>query len=401
MTSRSGITLRSATPADVDELLLLLNASFGSWSEPGEDVREFEVFPVEDSVVALDGDRIVGHSSWRTQTVTVPGERPIEVSTIANAAVAPTHRRRGILRAMYVDLHRRAEAARLPLTMFTASQGAIYGRFGYGPAVTEHRVEIDRRLAAFRPDAPDTGGAELASIPAARRAVPAIYDRWRRLVPGAQQRPDASWQARFDDYPLGRRGGSGLFALLHDDGYALYRYHRRDTGSAIEVVELRAVTPEAHAALWRTLLATELFDRIEATLPPDDQLPYLLTDPRRVRVVDRRDALWLRVMDVPAALTARTYLADLDLVVAVTDPFREAGGTFALRVRDGRADCEPTTHPADIELGIDVLGSLYFGAHRARGYAAAQRLHAKNAAAVHSLDAAFAVERDAELGWFF
>ncbi|MQY19293.1 GNAT family N-acetyltransferase [Nocardia macrotermitis] len=401
MTETSGITLRSGSAADAEVIRLLGDIGFGIATDRAEAERTHSVFAPENGIVAHEGDRIVGYAATYTQTLTVPGGHPVEVSSIANVVVAPTHRRRGILRAMYTEQHRRTEELGLPLTIFTASQGGIYGRFGYGPSITEQHIGFDRRFAQFHSGTPDPGGVELTATTAARGVVPAIYDRWRRVQPGAQLRPEPAWDAVFADLPRYRGGGTELFAFTHPDGYALYRYHRRGSGSAIEVVELRAVTPDAHAALWRALSALELFDRVEAVIAPDDPLPHLFTDPRLVRTTGLRDALWTRLMDVPAALTARSYQADLDIVVAVDDPFRGAGGTFALRVRDGHAECAPTTRAADVELGIDVLGSVYLGAHRIRRMAAAHHIRAKGPAVLRALDLAFQSDRDPVLGWAF
>ncbi|MFF0493062.1 GNAT family N-acetyltransferase [Nocardia sp. NPDC003482] len=399
MSLPAGITLRTATTADEPALRLLLANAFGGEPQVEPELAEQRrrLFRTEDAIVAVDGDRIVGHTGYRTMTVTVPGERTVDACGVAAVAVAPTHRRRGILRAMYAEQHRRTERAGLPLTIFTASEGGIYGRFGYGPAVVENRVSIDRRFAEFRSGAPDPGGVRLVALDEAVPRLPGIYDRWRRRTPGAQVRPEAAWRVRL--LSLGREGG--VYVLLHPDGYALYRFRRPDDRLHAEVLELRAVTDEAHAALWRALLGLDLVTVVEAVVATDDPLPYLLTDPRLVRTVGRSDGLWTRLMDVPAALSARTYQGDLDVVLAVDDPFRDAGGAFALRARDGTAECEPTTRPADAELGIDVLGSLYLGAHRARPFAAANRLHAKDSEVLRALDTAFGSDREAVLGWFF
>lgn len=400
MAIASDITLRTPTEADLAATGALLINAFGGPPEP-EMERAFteqspRLFPLERRIVAVAGDRIVGHTQDTTMTLTVPGGRTVPANGVAGVAVAPTHRRRGILRAMYTEMHRRAEAAGLPLTIFTASEGTIYGRFGYGPAVIENRVSIDRRFAEFRPTTPDPGGVELTPMND-DVAVTRLYDRWRRLTPGAQEQPDPAWQLKLARFGAAR----GLFALVHADGYALYRHERSEAGLGVDVLELRAVTTEAHAALWRVLLGLDLVRTVEATLGTDDPLPYLLTDPRLVRTTGRWDGLWLRVMDVPAALSAREYSADLSLVLQVHDPFGAAGGTFALRVRDGVAACEPAAGAPDVELGIDVLGSMYLGAHPARAFAAANRLRAKDSGHVHALDAAFAADRAAELGWFF
>nr|WP_228538905.1 GNAT family N-acetyltransferase [Nocardia sp. XZ_19_385] len=401
MTMGSEVTIRSAEPADEDAARLLHATAFTMHSDPEYRERSARLFAPADDIVAVEGDRVVGRTKARTMTLTVPGERTVPATGIAGVAVAPTHRRRGILRAMYTEQHRRTEAAGLPLTIFTASQAGIYGRFGYGPAIRESRVTIDRRFAEFLSTAPDPGGVDLSELPVAGTRIKEIYDRWRRLTPGAQVRPDASWEIRFSDPEAWRGGGTALFVLLHPDGYVLYRYHHRDAGTAVEIVEMRTVTTDAHAALWRALFGLELVTHIEAFLPDHDPLPYLLTDLRLVRTEGRHDTLWLRLMDVPAALTARAYRADLDVVLAVRDPFREAGGTFALTVRDGHAECAPTTRAPDIELGIDVLGSLYLGAYPARVYAAANRLQAKDSRHVYDLEHAFSAEREAELGWHF
>lgn len=401
MTLPNGITIRSATPADDAAITLVADTSFGMRLPEAFRNPANRVFAVEDAIVALDGERIVGATKAARMTLTVPGERTVEACGIAGVVVAPTHRRRGILRAMYTEQHRRTEAEGVPLTIFTASQGTIYGRFGYGPTIRENAVRIDRRFAEFRPTAPDPGGVVLATLAEVTDQVQAVYDRWRRRVPGAQARPETSWKMLFADPAEYRGGGTDLFALLHPDGYALYRYTRSQDVNVAEVVDMRAVTTDAHAALWRVLAGLELVTHIDAVLSDNDPLPYLLTDIRLVGTTARYDALWLRLMDIPAALTARSYQRDLEVVLAVTDPFRDAGGSFALTVRDGIAECTPTNRPADLELGIDVLAGMYLGAYPARVFAEANRLQAKDSATVRAFGDAFAAERDAVLGWFF
>ncbi|WP_054816484.1 GNAT family N-acetyltransferase [Nocardia arizonensis] len=401
MTLVPGITIRTATDDDAAAIELLLSVCFGfGYEPPGTDPRE-PVFPPGGALVAVDGARVVGHCNSMTMTVTVPGGRPVSACGIAAVGVAPSHRRRGILRALYTEQHRRVEDARLPLTIFTASRATIYGRFGYGAVTSMNHVTVDRRFAEFRTGAPDPGGATIAVPGDVADRIEEIYDRWRRITPGAQVRPPTSWAQLFYDHPNWRDGGSSHLALLHADGYALYRYVTRGHEKHVRVTEFRAVTDDAHAALWRCLLGLDLVTEIEAELPDNDPLPYLLTDSRLVRTVGRTDGCWLRLMDVPAALAARTYARDLELVLGVTDPFREAGGRFALTVRDGVADCAPTTREPDVELGIDVLGSLYLGAHRAEPFAAARRLRAATPELVRAVTEAFGAVRDAQLGWFF
>ncbi|MGW4367311.1 GNAT family N-acetyltransferase [Nocardia takedensis] len=400
MTLPPGITLRTAADQDAAGIGLLLATSFAFGYEPPDPAAPAPVFPKGGALVALDGDRVVGHTNSMTMELTVPGGRTATVCGISGVGVAPTHRRRGILRAMYAEQHRRIEDQGLPLTIFTASRATIYGRFGYGPTIRHNAVTVDRRFAEFLPQAPDPGGVAVVAPAEHRAEIAEVYERWRLLTPGAQARPETGWAQLFRDEERWRGGGSAQMALLHADGYALYRFHSQDRHNDLRVTEFRAVTAEAHAALWRTLLGFDIVTEIRTELSDHDALPHLLTDSRLVRTRDRGDSLWLRIMDVPAALTARTYSRDLDLVLEVTDPFREAGGVFALRVRDGVAECAPTTRAADVTLGIDVLGSLYLGAYPAEPFAAAGRLRA-DPAATRALTEAFAHPREAELGWFF
>jgi predicted acetyltransferase len=191
--------------------------------------------------------------------------------------------------------------------------------------------------------------------------------------------------------------------LLHPDGYVLYRL-RGDDPKMVRVGEFRAVTADAHIALWRALLGLELMATVVVGTYPDDPLPYLLTDTRLARTTAGGDGLWLRMMDIPAALQARSYASpssEVSTVLQVSDGFRSDGGRFALEIRDGRARCSPTDAPADVELDIDVLGSLYLGAHRASALAKTNRLRCKDFELIQNLDAAFVSDPPAEMGFHF
>jgi predicted acetyltransferase len=149
------------------------------------------------------------------------------------------------------------------------------------------------------------------------------------------------------------------------------------------------------------LLGLDLVDEVRVDTHPADPLPYLLMDSRQVRTTSMVDALWLRIMDVPAALQARTYVADLDVVLEIGDGFRSDGGRFALSVRDGSARCVPSDAEADLVMDSDVLGSLYLGVHSALDLAAAQRIRYRDRNALIQVDLAFRSAVPAELGFHF
>lgn len=399
------LSLHSVTDADWPAMALLGNTAFGETAHPDSMAMWREMVATDGGVVMRDDGLghdadIVGQSIFLDLNLTVPGGAVLPAAGLSYVAVAPTHRRRGVLRAMYTELHQRIADARYPIAALTASEGGIYGRFGYGPATTVHLMTIERRFAQFHASVPDPGGVRLVKPAGHRDTFAEIYDRWRQRTPGGLVCPTPLWDDLLADRENTRDGGSELFAFLHPDGYAMYRVHGEESRS-IRVREVTAVTPDAYIALWRALLGMDLMDKVCIWTHPGDTLPYLLTNPRLARVTSSSDDLWIRIMDIPVALEARRYQADLDTVLDVTDAFRGDGGRFALKVRDGRARCTPTDAPADVELDLDVLGSLYLGTHRPESFVAANRLRSKDSEQVQRLGAAFASDVAAELGYSF
>ncbi|MBO0676094.1 enhanced intracellular survival protein Eis [Mycolicibacterium sp. S2-37] len=400
--AESAVTLtpRSATDDDWSKMLRLDATSFGHVVDPASLAAWRSMIPAGGALVVEDGGDVVGQALYLDMEMTVPGGGRLPVAGISWVAVAPTHRRRGLLRAMLTELHDRIAVAGYPVAALTASEGGIYGRFGYGPATVQQGWSVDRRRVQFRPDAPDPGGVRIVAPAEHLEDFAERYDRWRANTPGGLARPRALWDDLMADRDGERGGGSPLFAFLHPDGYLLYRAHG-EHAKYVRVVEKVAVTADADIALWRTLCGMDLMERIEIETHPGDPLPYLLTDARPVRTTASGDELWVRLNDIPTALQARSYGADLEVVLGVTDAFRGDVDRFVLRVEGGRAYCARTDAAAEVGLDVDVLGALYLGAHRASSFAAANRLRCNDSEIIGRLDAAFASEVSAELGFPF
>ena len=392
--------VRDVAEADWPTVRLLAAVSYGDFWHPETFDAWRTLISPQSSVVVEDGGEVVGMAHYVNLKLTVPGGAILPMAGITWVCVAPTHRRRGLLTAMYVELHQRLVDAGYAVAGLTATEGGIYGRFGYGPATVDVEFTVDRRFARFHSAATDPGGVRIVRPGEHRDRLASIYDRYRKLTPGGLERPTPLWDDLLADWEDSRGGGTPWNCFLHDDGYLLYRLHR-GTSTSVRVEEFTAVTPEAHVALWRALAGLDLVDTITATSHPADPLPYLLTNPRLVRTTGAEDALWLRLMDVPAALEARTYAGDLDTVIEVDDGFRSDGGTFALTIRDGWARCARTAGPAEFEMGLDVLGSLYLGVHSARTLAAANRIRGGTPESLAMLDAAFRTAVPAQLGFTF
>jgi predicted acetyltransferase len=396
----TALEIRSATDADWPAISLLDATSFGRFGHPESLTTWRSLMPTDSTVLACDGPDIVGMAHYLDLRVTVPGGAVLPMAGVTIVGVAPTHRRRGILRTMYTELHDRIADDQYPIAGLTASEGGIYGRFGYGPATIEQEFSVDRRFAAFRDDAPDPGGVRIVKPADHGDELAEIYERWRLRTPGGLVRPKALWDELLADRESDRRGGTEWFAFVHPDGYALYRVFG-DDAMFVRVAEFTAATTDAHIALSRALLGLDLMEKVVLGTHPADPLPYLLTDHRLARLTHYEDDLWLRIMDIPTALEARNYHADMSAVLEVSDGFRSDGGRFAVQIRDGRARCTPTDAEADIHMDLNVLGSLYLGAYKASPFAAANRLQAKDPDLVARLDAAFVSDVSAVLGYGF
>jgi predicted acetyltransferase len=229
--------------------------------------------------------------------------------------------------------------------------------------------------------------------------LPEIYERWCAATHGAITRDDAWWADYLDDRPTQRGNGSALHYTIHPDGFLTYRvvgsrqHAFRPPLGTVVVEDFCPVTDEAYTELLQTLLVLEMFYRVEIDVPPDDPLPLKLVDQRAAELKGTSDFLWVRINDIPEALGARAYAADADLVLEVTDPLGLAGGSFQLQTRGGAGKCTPHDGPADIEIGLADLATVYMGAHRASQLVRAGRITEVRPGALHELDAAFTTDR--------
>ena len=325
--------------------------------------------------------------------MTLPGGATLPAPGVTWVSVAVTHRRRGVLRTMFEEQHRGFVDDGAALALLTASEGGIYGRFGYGIATHQHSVAVDRRRAAFRSDVADPGGVREVTTAQLRRVAPEIHRRWAARTPGAVSRSEAWWDNLLLDREWHRDGATALFHLVHPDGYVSYRRVHADR--AVRIVDTAIATEEAYAALWHTLLAIDLVETVEVPVAAvDEPLPHLLSDPRRVRTRELSDGMWARILDVPAALSARRYAVEVDVVLDVHDPFLDRGGRFRLRGGPDGATCEQASGggPA-VAVGMAPLGSLLFGGTRAGTLARAGLLQAGDPTVLRRLDAAFLADR--------
>ncbi|HET8950177.1 MAG TPA: GNAT family N-acetyltransferase [Solirubrobacteraceae bacterium] len=356
------------TAADQDEFEAACHLAFHEVAHPGDIAMDQRVTPPERTVGVREDGAIVATGCVLPRELTVPGGA-VQAAGVSAIGVIPGHTRRGHLAKMMRLLLDDAHAAGEPVAMLWASEGAIYGRFGFGIATRAVRYDVQLDRVALRrdvalPDAPPS----VRTAADALEPMRAVHDRVRVARPGMLDRPGAWWERRTYD-PEHRRDGAGpLRAAVQPGpdgepaGYALYAgkssWDDHGPAGSVTVRELVAETPEARAGLWRFLLGLDLMRTLQWRLAPDhDPLTHLLAGND---AVNRRagDGLFVRLLDVGAALSARTYAADVDLVLEVDDPFCP-WNSGRHRLRDGR--CERTDEAADLALGAEALGSIYLG----------------------------------------
>lgn len=377
------------------------HAGHGIWPPPCDPATAGQPEAYADEVVAegfrsqaafVDG-KIVGGSALLSLELTLPGLAIAPMGGVTSTGVIATHRRRGLLRAMMAAMFADARDHGEFVAGLSASEGSIYGRYGFSPATLRSRWELERTQAQFADPAPPDGRVELVDAETARAAWPALHERARLRRVGDISAPPGRW-AGLSDAPV-RTDGPLWFVIHRDchgdiDGIANYRLPwapDEQTAGTLVVEDFEAVSVAGYSAIWQLLTDFDLTRRVAvAGRPFDEPLRWMLRNPRALRVTRCTDNLWIRVLDIPAALQARAYHADgaITFTIDADDMCPRNRGTWRLEISGGQAACAPGSEAhADITMDINVLGSLYLGGMSAGTFAAAGRIaeHAPGAVA--------------------
>jgi predicted acetyltransferase len=356
------------------------------------------VLPTGRVLVAWDGDRAVGGAGAFPFMLTVPGGR-VAAAGVTGVGVLPTHRRRGVLSTM---MRTQLDACRErgePVAYLWATEDTIYGRFGYGVGSFTGEIELPRTRSAYYTTFESSAHARLVSLDEAEGLVAPVYERVAAGTPGMFARTSEWWQARALADPNWRRRGGGELqcVVLESDSdpaaYGLYRvnpaFERGIQTGAVEVVEAMGDSPEATRAIWRYLLDVDWMARVKAwPLPLDHPLLLLLAEPRRLRF-NIRDGLWVRLVDVGAALSARSYLTGHSVVVEVADGFCPwNAGRWSIS-GDG---VKRTENAPELRCDVTALGSVYLGGFTWAQLARALRVEEVRRGGIARADALFRAE---------
>jgi predicted acetyltransferase len=375
--------------------LFAIGQYFGSPPTDEQVERHLKVVDLERVHAARDNGAIVGGAGAFSFELSIPGGS-VATAGVTAVGVYPTHRRRGVLRAMMRaqldDARERGE----PIAALWSSEETIYGRFGYGIASWIGEMQVPREYSAFERPFERAGQIRFVDPEEALELFPPVFLAVREQRAGMYVRPHDWWRDRTFDDPEDRRQGAGPKRfVVHEagggpTGYAIYRHKPSfEAGSStgvVQVLEAMGSTPEAMRDVWRYLLDIDWAATIEARLlPPDHPLFLLLATPRRARY-RMGDSLWIRIVDVGPALSARSYRGEEPVVFEVRDAFCDWNeGRWKLEAgRAGRTEDQP-----DLRLDVDVLGSAYLGGVTFRQLQRALRLEELSEGAVARADDLF------------
>lgn len=398
------LTMRPITGEELPALTRLVESIFLSDHHDDEEAVEAALYETERSIAIFDGGMPVASAVAYSRVATVPGG-PAPAACLSWVAVAPTHRRRGLLTRMMrhqlTELHQHHGEA---IALLWASEASIYGRFGYGVAGHCCRLTVSTPDARMLPGAGRSGRIRLLDADDALPLMVSLYESVRPERVGLLDRCDAWWRRRLFDPERWREGASSLRFAVHEDArgrpdaYAIYNTKDGwDHGprGVVGIREILAGTPSGYAGIWRFLSEMDLvrqlrWDRAAA----DESLPFLLGDPGAVQQ-ELVHGLWVRIIDVDRALSARCYSTAIDTVLEVDDEFCPWNrGRYRLAGDAGSATCSRTDDAAELSLSATALGAAYLGGTSLSRLAAAGLVTEHRPGALDAASAAFRGARE-------
>jgi predicted acetyltransferase len=396
-----GTELKTLRPEEFDRWWDHLVRAFGGGPASAEE-RELDrsLTEFDRSLAVWDADTLVGTSAAFSFRMTVPGGAVPPTAGVSMVSVAATHRRRGVLTSMIRRLLDDARAKGEPLAALFASEPAIYGRFGFGTATLQLGAEIDTgRVTLALPPGTDEVRVRYAPPADALKECEAVYAALVPRRPGMLARQPGWEQASVLDPESEREGASALQCVVAErdgevTGYARFRtkmgWGPGGHDGTVTLEDLAGLDPATEAALWRFLFGIDLMTKLSLRgRPVDEPWQHLVSDIRRCGL-RLRDAGYIRLVDVGAALAARTYQTPVAVVFEVEDAFCPwNAGRWRLTGDARGASCERTSDAADLALSVGELAAAYLGGVSLLSLAAAGRVRELRPGALTEASVAF------------
>jgi predicted acetyltransferase len=312
-----------------------------------------------------------------------------------------------MLRHHFDDLHAQGVA----VSGLHASEPTIYGRFGYAVASLESSLRLSRGHRLQAPSAVESAAGAVTTRMVALAGegvadqVHGLHSRLTGAQLGGVVMPLQMARHIARDVPELRRGREARQVLLAERdvqpvGFAVF--HREDKWEhghpqgTLTCHEVAAEDAAALLALVRRLVDFDLTGSVRMRYGSlDDPVLWWGGGPRAVGTTVH-DSLWLRLVDVRAALEQRGYSAPVDVAIEVGDavcPWNEGRWRLSCAGSGGPATCERTEDPADVRLPVQALGSAYAGLRTLASQAVQGVVEEVVPGSLAGLSAAFATDR--------
>lgn len=317
-------------------------------------------------------DHWVATASSTPRLLSVPGGGALACSAVSDVTVAPAYRRRGIVREMMTHQLTSLAKQGAPMAGLWASESSIYGRFGYGIATWQAEVSGATNRTAFLADVHFDGSSSEVDEQTWLGAAQPVWEQVRGEQPGMFDRAGDWWRLATWDPEKERNGFTARRYLLHFDtegrvdGVGSFEvkpdWSTGNPEGKVRIGPVFATTPSAYAGLWRYQLDVDLATSFSSSgVAVDEPLLHLLAAPRALNA-HPIDGLYLRILDVVAALETRHYCADIDVVLQVQDSLLDqVAGRYRIHVREGRAAVARTQDAPDVTLDTRELACIYLG----------------------------------------
>jgi predicted acetyltransferase len=329
---------------------------------------------------------------------------PVKMGGVTAVGTLPQFRRRGLLRQVmkqgFETMRERGQA----YAILWASMGAIYQRFGYGLAASQMGYSFDPRYAAFESPSAAPGSVTLLSSEDGFPVAKQLYIQHVAARNLAIHRSTVLW--RVDNLRPAKKGGVVHIAVYRNaDGEARGHLAYEATedpdirppgpNQLFEVKDFVALDMDAYRGLWDYIRRHDLVGRvrIQNWLPVDDPAPDLLLEPR---VLNRHtsDAIWMRIVDVEAAVPQRPYgdRGELTFAIAGDDMCPSNNGTYLLETDGPTTAIRRTDRAAGLTMRVNSLATLLAGHRSATHLARAGLIEASDAATLGTADRLFRTE---------
>ncbi|SFQ96782.1 Predicted acetyltransferase [Lentzea waywayandensis] len=330
-------------------------------------------------LAAFEGDEMVGTTQSFGSSMVVPGGAVVPHAAVSRVGVRADYTRRGVVSAL---MQEQLSTLPEPVATLRASEGRIYGRFGYGLAGRVRFLRIDAKKAVI-PGSP-AGRVRMVDPDTSDKLLPELHAAFGLDRPGQISRWPGWWARALDR----KTEAENRVMVVHsgpdgDDGYVCYKVSEdKDFKHSMEIEDIAWANADAWRDLWIYLTRLDLIDEINVDAALDDPLNWLFEDPRVVCTKDVYDQIWLRLVDAPRMLAARTYGVGEPVVIEVHDKLLPANDGCYRVSADG---AERVDQQADITIPVELLGAVYLGDTKFSDLAAAKRIEGSRFAEADAL----------------